>query len=150
MKHIWSLFTPLVHFFYMRHPKCDKCGYERFRPDQDGFSNCLRCGKTDYANRKKIDITTLVDDLRPSVVVLPYIGMMKIFKGRSISVRIDDKGTTGSNRRLAYRADCPLCERQQPLLQGQRYNLTYTPMFCENNHRVTFQEVMDGSLVGWK
>jgi len=150
MKHIWSFFRALVHFSYMRQFECDKCGYDRFRSDQDGFGNCLRCGWIDYSNREKVDITTLVDDLRPSVVVLPYIGMVTIFKDRSIRVRIDDKKTAGGNSRLAYRADCPFCHKPKPLIQGLRSSQTYTPMICEDNHRVMFQEVMDGSLVGWK
>ena len=119
MKHIWSFFRALVHFSYMRQFECDKCGYDRFKPDQDGFGNCLRCGKTDYSNREKVDITNLVDDLRPSVVILPYIGMVTIFKDRPIRVRIDDKKTAGGNSRLATALTVPFAINQNHSCRGQ-------------------------------
>ena len=67
-----------------------------------------------------------MDDLRPSIMIIPYVGKGNVFSGRRLKILIPPNSKANN---IHYETDCPI---------------------CEDNHRVMFQEVMDGSLVGWK
>ena len=82
----------------------------RFGFDEDGFAHCLKCGAIDYQTREPVNLTTLPEGLRPSILSLDYIGLDTKMKGKKMKVKVSTraKGQRGVGK-IKYTPSCPHC-----------------------------------------
>tara|TARA_R100001086_G_C11734427_1_gene230635 strand:- start:237 stop:704 length:468 start_codon:yes stop_codon:yes gene_type:complete len=128
--------------------RCNKCGsIGRFELDQDGHDICIICGWTDYSEqRKRWPSKELMDDLRPSIMIIPYVGKGNVFSGRRLKILIPPNSKANN---IHYETDCPICEDSEPMIQIQKQKKKNTVMICRHNHQICLVERDDRSLVGW-
>jgi len=88
-----------------------------------------------------------MDDLRPSIMIVPYVGKGNVFSGRRLKILIPSNSKANN---IHYETDCPICEDSEPMIQIQKQKKTKnTVMVCRHNHRICLVERDDRSLVGW-
>ena len=140
---------------------CKRCESQtRFGFDEDGFAHCLKCGAIDYQTREPVNLTTLPEGLRPSILSLDYIGLDTKMEGKKMKVKVSTKakGQRGVGK-IKYTPSCPHCGANMGYPEGdipngsvikKKNDIRTHSVRCPDKHRVHMVMNEKEEFIGWR
>lgn len=130
--------------------RCTKCTGNVFILG-DNYQ-CVQCGKLyDIISIPKAS-PPLIDGLRTSLMVLPYVGKFNTKRNQNVRVKIGTK-SVGTP---AYMPECPYCPEKMRHLGDTKYKkhetkpLKFHFFKCSQGHRLRLLETQAEGFTGWQ
>jgi len=119
------------------------------------YPNCIQCGWQDYDRIKIEKRGVLPEEMRTSIVFLPFVGSEKRMKDKTVKVWFDK---ITKNTAIVYRPECPHCGKVMQRYAGHSSNGTANKgngireyyFICKLDHRIRLIDSNVDGFLGWR